>query len=300
MTTTILVGYTATATGRDALNLGIALARHTDCELRIAMVAPQDDYYGISAHGIGLPYDATFPAILHRQMTEWLDESLAEIPDDVPATAGIVGAPTDHEGLLLAAEKTGASCIVIGSRGGGLLRSVALGSVARELLRTSTKPVVLAPAGYRRHGRIGRYTAMAGRREGAADVLRIALDHGRTGTRPLRFATLEMPDSPKEPDGILGVARRVGDDRLIADVEAALADGSAVEVVARGRTIEDAARSLEWGEGGMVILGSARVAPRGRLSLGRVAARMLKQLPVPVLVVPAGAGDSRREDAADD
>ena len=59
MTRHLLVGYLATSTGRDALHLGIALAREQDAHLHVVMIAQQDSAYaGIypPAGGYGLSY----------------------------------------------------------------------------------------------------------------------------------------------------------------------------------------------------------------------------------------------------
>ena len=64
----LIVAYTATATGRDALNLGIALARTTGAQLKIVTVIPEDNVYS-SVY----PSDRGHMPILHQQVREWLD-----------------------------------------------------------------------------------------------------------------------------------------------------------------------------------------------------------------------------------
>ena len=45
---------------------------------------------------------------------------------------------------------------------------------------------------------------------------------------------------------------------------------------------------LEWDHGELAVVGSSRMAVPGRLFLGTTASRMLRLIPVPMLVVPAG------------
>jgi nucleotide-binding universal stress UspA family protein len=59
--------------------------------------------------------------------------------------------------------------------------------------------------------------------------------------------------------------------------------------VAEGPTIEDAVRGLEWHAGEIVLVGSSRLATPHHLFLGSTAAKMLRELPVPMIVVPRTA-----------
>jgi nucleotide-binding universal stress UspA family protein len=56
--------------------------------------------------------------------------------------------------------------------------------------------------------------------------------------------------------------------------------------VAHGRTFEEAVDSLDWLEGELVIIGSSRLAQKNQLFLGSTANKVLRALPVPMVVVP--------------
>jgi nucleotide-binding universal stress UspA family protein len=56
--------------------------------------------------------------------------------------------------------------------------------------------------------------------------------------------------------------------------------------VAHGRTIEEAIDGLEWDDGEILIVGSSRLAERNRIFLGSTANKVLRALPVPMVVVP--------------
>ncbi|MDK6302931.1 universal stress protein, partial [Corynebacterium sp. UMB9976] len=74
----ILVGYVATAAGRDALNLGITLAVDRDAELHVAMVAPEAEPYAAA-----VSQGAGYERVLRRQLQEWVDEAVASVPEGV-------------------------------------------------------------------------------------------------------------------------------------------------------------------------------------------------------------------------
>lgn len=50
--------------------------------------------------------------------------------------------------------------------------------------------------------------------------------------------------------------------------------------------MESAVRTLDWQDGDLVMVGSSRLAQPHRLFLGSTAAKMLRVLPVPMVVVP--------------
>ena len=56
--------------------------------------------------------------------------------------------------------------------------------------------------------------------------------------------------------------------------------------VAEGDSIEDAVAHLDWQPGEVLLVGSSRLAQPRRLFLGSTAAKMLHEVPVPMIVVP--------------
>ncbi|MBP2412792.1 nucleotide-binding universal stress UspA family protein [Arthrobacter stackebrandtii] len=278
-----VVGYSANARGGDAVNLAVALARRQGAALDLVMVMPQDSPY----NGVYPPV-AGFGDILAKQVSDWLDEGLALVPNDVPAQAHIRRGESEAEALIAAAEELGAVLLVIGASSTGLFRRFTVGSVASALLHASTVPVVLAPSGYSRTKPITRLTCALGSRAGAEDVLRTGIAMARRRELPLRLVSL--------------VALGPGDsDATIADAEAhlrAVAEASqGVDpddltnldidvVVGHGRTIEDAVDALSWKKGEILLIGSSRLAQNNSIFLGATANRILRALPVPMIVVP--------------
>jgi nucleotide-binding universal stress UspA family protein len=74
---------------------------------------------------------------------------------------------------------------------------------------------------------------------------------------------------------------------VLAEAHRALPEGVEASVeTATGSTIEDAVQALDWHRGELVLVGSSRLAAPRRLFLGSTAAKMLRELPVPMIVVP--------------
>lgn len=297
----ILVGYTAPSTGKDALSLGIALARQQNAELQVTMIAPE-----ASAYSGEYPRDRSYNPILQQQLQGWIDEALKAIPGDVNATGRVVFAESDVEGLLQAANTFEADEIVIGSRRGGLLRRHTIGSVATALLHSAEVPVILAPTGYQQTGPISRITAMFGPRPGAPDIISNAIHTVRKRDIPLRLVSLVMLDAPQEGVvddntkainlGVLNSVSQYADSRLAAEADELLDEGKAKTVIATGSNVETAMEDLNWDDNEMVLVGSSRLAAHGRLFMGSTAGKMLRSTPIPMAVIPAGYTRKNTED----
>lgn len=290
----IVVGYSATATGRDALSLGVAMARRQNVALHLVMVAPEDTGFSPS-HG----YDRSYDRILRRQLEQWLTDALAEVPADVTASGHVVHATDAAEGLLGAARALEAGLIVIGARSGGLLRSHRLGPMASTLLHAAHVPVALAPTGYRCAGPVGRVTTMFGQRTGATDVIAVGLETARERGIPLRLVSLVMIDEPEQDAAtpadtaainmsVINGVYSYATDRLATEAADMVEAGTATTVIATGRSVTDALTELDWADDEIVLVASSRLAAHGHLFLGKTATKMMRTTPVPVIVVPAG------------
>src|SRR6185312_64971 len=155
-----VVAYTATDSGREAVNLATALARRQGGSLDLVMVLPESSPYS----GAYPRPESGYDSILSDQIREWLAEGLSLVPDDVTARAHVRPAESNAEGLIAAAEEFGAALIVIGAGRNSVFRRFSVGTVASGLLHASTVPVALAPRGYRRTEPITRITVGVGNR----------------------------------------------------------------------------------------------------------------------------------------
>ncbi|MEV4953874.1 universal stress protein [Paenarthrobacter nitroguajacolicus] len=275
-----VVGYTANARGHDAVHLAVALARNHDVSLDLVLVIPQD-----SPFNAVYPPEAGYNDILNEQAQRWLDEGLALVPADVTARAHIRRGDSEAQALIEAAVEMDAAALVIGATNGGLFKRFTIGSVAGSLLHSSPVPVVLAPHGYQRTEPITRLSCGFGTRPGADELLDVAVESARDRGLPLRLVSLLALDGGNSP-GLADAAWMHAAERLAA------VGGSAVEtpepeiVVAQGRTIEEAVDRLDWEDGEILLIGSSRLAQHRATFLGSTANRILRALPVPMIVVP--------------
>jgi nucleotide-binding universal stress UspA family protein len=281
----IVVGYTATDAGADAVALGARVAGAAGSALDLVVVLPGEDRSVIT------PPDAGYDRYLQEQAQTWLAEASASLPADLPHQTHVRYGDSFAEGLVRAAADLGASHIVVGAANGGIRGRHRLGTVASELLHSSDVPVVLAPEGSRRvdpASGITRITAAIGTRPGADVLVEESVALAVATGAELRLLSLVSVDLPATVDtGVIRIAGAAHADDVLAKVLAALPDGiDADVVVARGESIEDAVSHLSWEPGELAVVGSSRLAQPRRLFLGSTAAKMLHELPVPMVVVP--------------
>lgn len=292
----ILVAYSATATGRDALMLGIALASSQNMVLHLVMVSPSD-----SAFASAQPYDTTFECIRDTQLISWLDEAVQMVPDEIQCESHLVPSDSVADAICDSAKRIDADLLVVGSRPGGILRRHSLGSTTRHIIRLAELPVALAPTGYSLNRPIGRITAMFGLNRGATDVIGEAIRTAKFRGLPLRLASLVTDEFVRkqqvnsEPYTVNELAR-YANDRLEADASDLIKAGLASSVVATGKDVVDSMESLQWTEDEIILVASSRVANQGRIFLGKTVAKMLAAASLPVVVIPTSAPKARLGD----
>ncbi|HEY9306182.1 MAG TPA: universal stress protein [Microbacterium sp.] len=288
MSARIVVGYTATDAGADAVAVGTRLAAAMKAPLDLVLVLPGEDRSVIT------PPDAGYDRYLVTQAEAWLAEASASIPAAVGHAGHVRFGDSFAEGLIAAAHELAASHIVVGAANGGLRGRHRLGTVANELLHSSDVPVVLAPEGSRHLEVTGvsRITAAIGTRPGASALLdesvALAVATG-TGLRLLSLVSVDLPATVDT--GVIRIAGAAHADDVLGKALGVLPEGVEAEVVvARGDSIEDAVADLAWQPGELAVVGSSRLAQPRRLFLGSTAAKMLHELPVPMVVVPRTHG----------
>lgn len=286
----LAVGYLATPGGADAVALGVRLARSLGAGLDVCMVLPPDRAVPAMVPTGG--YDD----LLAQQAGEWLADALAEVPDDIVAQPHVSFSDSAADGLLREAERLGAQAVIVGGSGGGLAGGYSLGSVVNELLHSAHVPVAVAPKGTRLSSvpRVREVTCAIGQRAGADALLSTALRACRAADAPLRLVSLVSLDP------MLGTLRGDADatrqraldhaHRALDEAKASLPEGFPVTAtVADGASVEDAVSRLPWHDGDLIMVGSSRLAAPRRLFLGSTAAKMLRVLDVPMVVVPSSA-----------
>lgn len=283
----LVVGYLATPGGADAVALGVRFARSLGAELDVCMVLPPDR---------GVPAKVStggYEELLAEQAGQWLADALAEVPDDVVAHPHVSFSESTADGLLREAHRLGAQAVIVGGSGGGLAGSYSLGSVVNELLHSAHVPVAVAPKGTRLSSvaRVREVTCAIGQRPGADVLLSTAVRACEAAGVPLRLVSLVTLDpmvGSLRGDADAHRARALDHaHRALDEAKVVLPEGfSVTATVADGSSVEDAVSRLPWRDGDVIMVGSSRLAAPRRLFLGSTAAKMLRVLDVPMIVVP--------------
>jgi nucleotide-binding universal stress UspA family protein len=286
----LIVGYLATPSGKDGLVLGAQLARSLGAQLDICMVLPPDRTLPAK-----IPSEAGYDDILAARAHEWLSEAKASVPEDIQVDVHLSFHESFAQGLLDEVDRLNALAIVVGASGDGLLGRHAIGSVSTELLHSAHVPVALAPRGTRHSAAtaIREVTCALGTRVGADIVLNTAVRASELMQVPLRLVSLvaldpqnDLRDHRDTAESARERARNHAQDTLDVARAALPAEFPIEVIIADGSTVESAVRQLDWQDGDLVMVGSSRLAQPRKLFLGSTAAKMLRVLPVPMVVVP--------------
>lgn len=283
----LIVGYLATPSGDDGLTLGVRLARTLGAALDLCLVLPRDRMRP------GLVPDGGYDEILADHAQSWLDAAAASVPEDIEVATHVSSNESFAAGLIEESARLGAEAIVVGAAGDGLIGRYSIGSVTGELLHSAPVPLALAPRGTR-HSKVERVrevTCALGQLQGADLLLSTAVRASAAAGTPLRLVSLVALDP------MFGSLR--GDDEAVRQraldharqtLETAkheLPEGFPVEAtIVDGPSVESAVNKLDWRDGDLIMVGSSRLGAPRRLFLGSTAAKMLRVLEVPMVVVP--------------
>ncbi len=283
----LVVGFLATPGGADAMALGARLGRTLGAEVEACIILPPDRVLPT------LTGTRDYEARLSEQAEKWLAEAVASVPSGVAAHSHVAFDDSFADGLIRETARLQADVIVVGGSGGGLAGSYSLGSVVNELLHSAPVPVVVAPRGTRdsKVDRVREVTCAIGRRQGADLLLENAVRFSRAAGSPLRLVSLVAldptfgalrGDEEAVRERALAHARQV-----LETAKSSLPEGFPVtSTTVEGETVEDAVRKLAWHDGDLIMVGSSRLSAPRRLFLGSTAAKMLRVLDVPMMVVP--------------
>ncbi|CAN5442141.1 universal stress protein [soil metagenome] len=283
----LIVGYLATPSGDDGLALGVRLARTLGAQLDLCIVLPPDRVLP------GLVTVGGYDEILAQQAQSWLDAAAAGVPGDVEVATHVSFHESFAEGLIEESARLQAEAIVVGAAGDGLIGRYSIGSVTGELLHSSPVPLALAPRGTR-HSKVERVrevTCALGRRQGADLLLATAVRASGAAGTPLRLVSLVSLDpmfGSLRGDDAAVRERAVAHARQTLDnARAELPEGFPVtSTIVDGPSVEVAVNKLDWHDGDLIMVGSSRLGAPKRLFLGSTAAKMLRVLEVPMVVVP--------------
>lgn len=297
---TILVGYEPSKGGRAALELAMLLGRSgRPDDIAVATVIPEAWPTPSLAR-----VDAEYRAWAKEQGDSALrraEQYLTEHAPDLTVSTHRLEGRSVSAALSRSCLATQARVLVLGSAPDGPLGRVVIGSTTEPLLHSADRPLAIAPRGYRagRDARISRISCAFPGTPDAEDLL-IAANRWREElggrlrvlTFGVRGRTMYPPEvGLRAEDAVLDQWReQVGatQQQVLADLRGRglLADDVTAEVVT-GQSWADALDEVEWGPGEVLVVGSNATGRLARVFLGSRALRIVRQAPVPVLVVPA-------------
>jgi nucleotide-binding universal stress UspA family protein len=301
---TILVGLAPGQKDDAALHLGRMLARSVHEDLIVLAVVPApwppDPYQG----------DKEYLAHLESRAGKALARARTLLATgDLDVECLHLRAESVSAGLLRVMEERQVSSIVLGSSSTGLLGRVMLGGVAGRILHATDLPVIVAPRAFHDLSatRISRVSVAFGRADHDGELVARAAATARTMSAQMRvvcFAVRPMPEyvgavEPSNEQLVVGEWMQ----RLRNDIAGALAtaadragqaDGQTVTatrvetVLGQGGSWADALYDVSWSDGDLLVVGTS-TGPLSRFSLGSHAAKIVRNSPVPVMLLPRGA-----------
>jgi nucleotide-binding universal stress UspA family protein len=272
----ILTGYEDTPGGHDALFLGARLARLTQLRPVFSTVYPTD----------GQGYSSVARDPRWRQKTEVVARDRFARARTLVGDEGFgavdpefrwLGPASAHTALTEYAEELGASFLVVGSTGHGLIGRLAPGRTVQRLLPLATCPIAIAPRGYR-HTRPGPITVVTVAYDATPEADRAAAVATHIATHSgaaLRLvAVAETPE--QRPAARAAVQRGLAFTPVDVDALADVVDGPV------GQTLADLPERTD-----ILVVGSRGYRFMQRLLLGGVVGVLVRSARYPVVVVPS-------------
>ena len=281
----LTVGYLATPTGDDGVALAAAIAKTFDADVDVALVVREE-------LPDGHPGRAEYQHLLVERGEEWISRAIDLLAaKGVSATSTVTVGESFAESLIDFAGQRNSDLIVVGGARDGFFGGHVIGPVSGALLHRSPIPVALAPRGYAEDPpqQITAITAAVPTRPGPDSPLPFAITLASAATLPIRTVSLVSAENLSEAENIdeLRAIQVAAAEETCAVAARALPDSPDIEcLVADGMTLESALQKLNWETSDLLVVGSSRFAPHGRVFLGSTAARILAGTDAPVVVIP--------------
>lgn len=296
-----LVGYGPRGDDRGAIELALQLARSRPEPVVAVSVVPR---------GWGAPAgpdreDATWAAAEGRRTTELARADFARHPDTdaagIPTDAVWVTGRSVPATLMEQADRHDAWLIVVGSAEDAEPGRVRLTSKTDRLVHSSTLPVAIAPRSYRTTSGVARVTVAFRDDEAGWSLLDRMTEVARTEGARLRVVTFvvapartpvinDVPHAEAQVTDAWSVQARAA----LAEARTHLAERGLVDdvefLVMIGADWPSAVSSVAWEDGDILVVGSSSTHRLAQVFLGSSASKILRNAPVPVVVVPGAGG----------
>jgi len=266
----LTVGFDDTEQGRDALDLGVVLARTFDRSLTVAAVFPADDHGTLYA-----VQDSQWVAKMRAVAEQKLDVARELVGDRIEIETITLGPGSPARMLYEYAESDKPGAIVLGSSSRASFGRVSPGSTVERLLQGTTCPVVVAPKGY------------AGRTELIGPIV-VAYDGSPEAEHAAGFAAGLAARSGRTVR-VVAVAdggMRSGLEKQVVQVADHLDVPATGEVLPVRRSVAAVLSDLPGERPSMLVCGSRGYGPVRQVLLGSVSVLVVRSAAYPVVVVP--------------
>lgn len=290
---TYLVGYSPHKDDSCALDLACQFARSESSTVHALTVVPRG-WETVA----GSATDGDFEAWASEEGEASAADALARLAKhaDVESTATWVTGRSVPSAILQYADQLDASLIVVGSGVDGPAGQITMTSKTSRLLHSSAVPVVIAPRGYlpQPGSRIKRVTLAFRDDDATWDLLERVAEICRRVGAELRLLTVALKHRTMVTSGVRHNEALVYAN-LLSQVGAAQAEAiehlagkgvPATTVVAEGSSWPDALQSVPFDDGDVIVVGSSSTHRLANVFLGSSAAKIVRNSPVPVVVVP--------------
>lgn len=294
---TVLLGWEAAEhSGGDdgALRLAAGLAGAEGSPVVVTTVVPLDPPHATTSR-LDHEYRQWRAALTATRHAEALTALRRAGVEDV--RAAVVPASSVPAGLVESAHRYRARVLVLGAATEAPAGRFAAGSVAEPLLHSSPVPLALAPRAWSAPAEPTRLTCTWADAARSADALSATRALAERWGVPVRLATFVPERAALLPSETgLPLEHVVSEEwagQVQGSLEHAVADWSGAwpvpeTVQGRGAGWAGAVAAVPWMPGDVLVLGSSRLGPEGRVFLGSTATKILRAATVPVLVVPRG------------
>ncbi len=289
---TVVAGYRAGEVGLSGLHLAVRVARTLGTSLSVATIVPKP-WLTPSLARVDAAYEQWADHLAADSATE-----AARFLHDLCDGIDVVYLHRAHRsvsgGLIEVVEEVAGDVLVLGSlpsAGGG----VVIGTTADRLLHASPVPVAISPRGYRAHtGKLTRLTCAYAATPDSVEVVRRCSETAQRFGVPLRVMTFAVRGKTMYPpevgldveDQILEAwASQAREILASLKTDRVVGEDVALEVVT-GHDWNEALDKADWGDGEILALGTRPRDEIRRVFLGSRSAKIIRESPVPVLMLP--------------
>lgn len=290
---TVVAGYRAGEVGLSGLHLAVRVARTLGTSLIVATIVPKPWLTPSLAR-----VDAEYEQWAEHLATDSAEEAarfLHDLCDGIDVTYLHRAHRSVSSGLIEVVEEVGGEVVVLGSLPSGGPGLVVVGTTADWLLHASPVPVAISPRGYRAHtGGLARITCAYAATPDTVEVVRRCAETAQRFGVPLRVMTFAVRGKTMYPPEVgLGVedeileawAAQAREILTSLKTDGVVGEDVALQVVT-GNDWNEALGKADWHDGDILALGTRPRDEIRRVFLGSRSAKIIRESPVPVLVLP--------------